>query len=346
MKTKKSSLLLLLGLLLMLTVGTVPVMAATSQSIGLDWPYYTEPAYEYDDVHYVYFTLPKAAKVTINIFGLESKSYWGIGDLDVYLDPVSEENPGTSIIRYSDDWRTSNNVTVNLKKGTHRLLIKSDWIKSYSVCVEKIQEYTEGPATKITLTKKVTVTKGMKVSLDPQLVNFYETLTGMKWKTSKKSVATVSSKGVVTAKKAGKATITCTLKNGKKYTCTVTVKDNVYKGKTYSKLNARNYRYGQVWLEPLKISYSGKKLKVECAALNARIFKAKKFDWINFTVYSGDGKVIAKNKFKNVKLNIGKYGKKKITFTYPASKVKQKNYDLRTDTGIYIVYDYWYTYQY
>lgn len=43
-------------------------------------------------------------------------------------------------------------------------------------------------------------------------------------KTSDKSIATVSSKGKVVAKKAGTATITLTGKDGKKYTCKVTVK--------------------------------------------------------------------------------------------------------------------------
>lgn len=43
------------------------------------------------------------------------------------------------------------------------------------------------------------------------------------WTTSDKTIATVSSKGKVTAKKAGKATITATV-DKKKYTCKVTVK--------------------------------------------------------------------------------------------------------------------------
>lgn len=45
-----------------------------------------------------------------------------------------------------------------------------------------------------------------------------------KWSSSNNSIATVSSKGKVTAKKDGKATITCLAKNNKKYKCTVTVK--------------------------------------------------------------------------------------------------------------------------
>ena len=44
----------------------------------------------------------------------------------------------------------------------------------------------------------------------------------VKWKSSKKSVATVSSKGVVTAKKKGNATITATV-SGKSYKCKVYV---------------------------------------------------------------------------------------------------------------------------
>lgn len=46
------------------------------------------------------------------------------------------------------------------------------------------------------------------------------------WSSSKKSVATVTSKGKVTAKKAGKATITAKV-GSKKYTCVVTVKKKV-----------------------------------------------------------------------------------------------------------------------
>jgi len=53
-----------------------------------------------------------------------------------------------------------------------------------------------------------------------------------KWYTSNKKAATVK-KGKVTAKKAGKTTITCKVK-GKKYTCRVTVKDKRKKSSTKS----------------------------------------------------------------------------------------------------------------
>lgn len=46
------------------------------------------------------------------------------------------------------------------------------------------------------------------------------------WSSNDESVASVSSKGKVTAKSAGKATITCKGKNGKKYKCKVTVEES------------------------------------------------------------------------------------------------------------------------
>ncbi len=48
----------------------------------------------------------------------------------------------------------------------------------------------------------------------------------VKWSSDKKTVATVSSKGKITAKSTGKATISATYKN-KKYKCTVTIVDKV-----------------------------------------------------------------------------------------------------------------------
>lgn len=64
---------------------------------------------------------------------------------------------------------------------------------------------------------KVTLRKGKKVTL-----RMLGTKKKVRWSTSHKSIATVK-KGVVTAKKKGKATITATCAK-KKYTCKITVK--------------------------------------------------------------------------------------------------------------------------
>lgn len=81
---------------------------------------------------------------------------------------------------------------------------------------------------------QVLCTQAASVKLNKKKLTLYvgksETLkvTGtsskVKWSTANKKIATVTSKGKVTAKKAGKVTITAKVKN-KKYTCKVTVKN-------------------------------------------------------------------------------------------------------------------------
>lgn len=74
--------------------------------------------------------------------------------------------------------------------------------------------------TKVTISKKkATVIKDMTLQL-----KIKGTKKKAKWSSSKKSVATVSKKGKVTAKDTGKATITAKI-GKKKYKCKVTVKD-------------------------------------------------------------------------------------------------------------------------
>ncbi len=94
---------------------------------------------------------------------------------------------------------------------------------SSALIVPKIDSYAASAAQsaskKIALNKKkITLTAGDCFGL--KLKNATGKVT---WKSSKKSVATVSKKGRIEALRAGKATITATYK-GKKYKCTVTVK--------------------------------------------------------------------------------------------------------------------------
>lgn len=65
-----------------------------------------------------------------------------------------------------------------------------------------------------------------------------------KWKSSKTRVATVSKKGVIKAKATGTATITVTLKSGKKSTCKVRVIAKKKKKKTSSN---QKYNSGTVY---------------------------------------------------------------------------------------------------
>ena len=84
-----------------------------------------------------------------------------------------------------------------------------------------------------------------------------------KWSTSNASIATVKN-GTVTGKKPGKAKITATLKNGKKLTCNITVKENSYSEKKM-KVSSTSYgRWGQVY----KAIYSDGKLKLYVRFVN------------------------------------------------------------------------------
>lgn len=86
--------------------------------------------------------------------------------------------------------------------------------------------------------KKITLTVGKSKTLKVK-----GTKKKVKWSSSKKSVATVSSKGKVTAKKKGTATITAKVGN-KKYKCTVTVKTKKTKNPPFKSYGENTYLVG------------------------------------------------------------------------------------------------------
>ena len=104
-------------------------------------------------------------------------------------------------------------------KATLTITLASGLQKKVTVKVQKKAVSTG----KITgLQKKVTLKKGAKLTLKPSVTPI-TSLQKFTYKTSNKKIATISKKGVITAKKPGKAKIT--VKSGKKsFTVTVTVK--------------------------------------------------------------------------------------------------------------------------
>ena len=130
-------------------------------------------------------------------------------------------------------YKTSNKkvVAVNAKgkitakkKGTAKIYVisKADKKKKCTITV------TVGtPVTKVKLNKtKSTMTVGKKQTLKATVTPKKASSKAVVWKSSNKKVATVTSKGVVKAKKAGTVTITATAKDGsgKKAACKITVK--------------------------------------------------------------------------------------------------------------------------
>lgn len=130
-------------------------------------------------------------------------------------------------------WKSSNKKVATVsksgyvtgkKKGTVKITATSKKRKKVKKTI-KIK-VTNLKAKSVTMSKKSAILfPNDKTTLKATVkgsAGFYNQ--GVTWKSSNTSVATVTSKGIVTAKKAGKATITATEKGGsKKATCAVTI---------------------------------------------------------------------------------------------------------------------------
>jgi hypothetical protein len=187
------------------------------------------------------------------------------------------------------------------------------------------------PAPTLNMTK-ATVSVGFKKTL--KVDNTTEKIT---WSTNKKSVATVSQKGVVTGKKAGTATITATTASGQKLTCKVTVKANAY---TEKKVTASNVYYGDGVFQVYKASYaSNGDLVLKCRFINKCGYKVNKLTGIKVTFKTAAGKTIGTYSAKSKSMTVAHGESKDFTLTIKKSKLKIKNADLRnasyTNSGQY-----------
>lgn len=167
-----------------------------------------------------------------------------------------------------------------VKKGTAKLeiILASGLKKTVTV---KVQAKTVKTSKISGLAKKMTVKKGTKTNLKP-VITPATSQQKVTYSSSNKKVAIVSSKGVITAKKAGTAKIT--VKSGsKKVTVTVTVpktkttaitvgeKASVKKGKTYS-LKAKVVPSNS----DEKITYSTSNKKIATVSKSGKIKGVKK----------------------------------------------------------------------
>ncbi|HIR27934.1 MAG TPA: Ig domain-containing protein [Candidatus Choladousia intestinigallinarum] len=153
-------------------------------------------------------TLIKSQSATLKISGTKKKAKWSSSKKSVatvtQTGKVTAKKKGATVIT----------AKIGSKKYTCKVTVQSPSISKKSATLQKGK----------TLTLKLSGTN-QKVT----------------WKSSNKNVATVSSKGKVTAKKAGTATITATVLK-KKYTCKITVKASSSKTKTY---NEGMYKVGK-----------------------------------------------------------------------------------------------------
>lgn len=131
------------------------------------------------------------------------------------------------VIWTSSDRKTAsvdaNGVIKALKEGTAVITASTVNGKKASVKVTVVKK--EIKVSRISLNaKKVTLKRGKKLTLKATILPINTGNKKVIWSSSDTKIATVNTRGVVTAKKPGKVKITCREKGGKKAACTVTVK--------------------------------------------------------------------------------------------------------------------------
>ena len=158
-----------------------------------------------------------------NITGYEVKYSLSDGS-QTKTKTFSSEGGTISGLKYGKRYKCQ--VRALYKKGNYNLCSKYSNTVSFTT--------SKAPKASIKLNKaKLTIYKGKTATLKATVTG---ASTKTKWKSSNSSIATVNSKGKITAKKAGTCKITATA-NGKKAICTVTVKNNSKKYRDIEKVS-------------------------------------------------------------------------------------------------------------
>lgn len=182
-----------------------------------------------------------------------------------------------------------------------------------AVADEPVPELTE---------KTLAVTEGFSVGLS--VINSAGTV---KWKSSKPSVASVSSKGKVTAKKTGKCTVTA-MAGGKRLKCAVTVQSNKYSA---AKLTNRDIPIGKASWEAYSAFYDeAGNLTIKCRMVNNCGNYSEYLRNLSVKVKTATGMVAANYKEQKKELYVEDLGHADFKIVIPKSDLKiKKQIDLR-----------------
>ena len=210
---------------------------------------------------------------------------------------------------YLDGWNP-------LPNGDYTYGIKFGAATQYLFFIDQAKAAAKISDSKATITtgftKKLTVS-GAKVT---------------KWSSSKKTVATVDSKGKVTAKKTGKATISAKLDNGQTVKCVVTVKANKYSAPKPSVSDAGYNSWG---MRAYSASFDSKgNLVIKTRIVNNTNGRLTQIKNLKITVKNGSGKVVGKYSTSKKSISVPAYSTKDTSFTIAKSKIKKV--DLRNAT--------------
>lgn len=233
---------------------------------------------------------------------------------------------------------------VNVPQGTYTISVTFDVDQlAYAVLGQPDLTSTPTPAPKLAPSidsKTLTITKGFKDQI--KILNAGGAR--ITYKSSNAKVAAVDSKGKVTAKKKGTATITVKTSTGFTIPCKVIVKDNVY---TVRKVAVSALPAGSFGVNVYKMSYDKKgNLVLKARMLNNRGYKAKYLKNFKITVKNGKGKKIGVYSAKKLTINLKSGKSKAYTFKIKKSKLKiKKTQDLRNASYPKSTGKYYYTYR-
>lgn len=167
--------------------------------------FYSKQFTQKNDNIYYELTLPKSGQITIK--AAEENNYCRYRLLNSNADEI-----------YSDYFGRDKSRTIeNLAKGKYYLLVVAERDNSYV----RDFYYTFTPDEKPTISFKVTISKGSTLQLGSVVENYDGNVS---WISTKKSIATVSNTGKVTAKKSGTTTIRAQLDSGEYVQIKVIVK--------------------------------------------------------------------------------------------------------------------------
>lgn len=242
------------------------------------------------------------------------------------LDPLS----GTQISdRYlpstNPDWVYKKNTgiyentcSMELAAGSYVLEIIFDSGVNFELSMDQLTDTASLVSPKMTLTKGFSRT----IKVNGGIIKSCSS--------GNKKVVTVNNKGKVTAKKTGTAKITVKLTDGKKLTCTVTVKANKY---TAKKLSISDVPYNTYGLKVYSASFDEKgNLVVKFTVANNSYGKLTRIPDLKITVRDSKKNVTADYKKKSFSISVNSYKSKSYTVKISKSGLKKdKNkIDLRT----------------
>lgn len=225
-------------------------------------------------------------------------------------------NPSWQYI--SDSGIYENTATINLDAGDYILELSFENDVTYNLSMNQISKVAKLNKSKVSITKGFT----FQLKVDGGTIK--------KCSSNDKSIATVTQKGKITAKKTGQTKINVKLTNGKTLTCKVTVKGNKYSS---DKISISDTMYNEYDMKAYSASFDSKgNITVKFIIANNSYGKLENIQNLKVTIKDSKKNTIASYKKNSYAVNVKSYSDKSYTITIPKSALKKSKskIDLRT----------------